>query len=218
MLAQMRSLVVSGQAQATGPLRAVRPLAGNCESPIRLEETGGRSNRPMLDTYVRCRKCEACLKHRRATWAARARSRIGAHTRTWMVTLTCAPDAHYRMLLQAESAARRSGVNPSEWTPDELFSRRWEQLGKEVTKWLKRVRASGCRFVYLQVVEAHASGLPHVHLLVHEVNTVSYRSLTSAWKLGFAHAKLVEGPKAALYVTKYLMKSALARVRASQDY
>lgn len=151
-------------------------------------------------------------------WAARARQRIASHSRTWMVTLTAAPDAHFRMLCQAEVAARRSGVNPSEWSEDEVFAARWREFGKEVTKWLKRIRSSGSKLVYLQVVEAHASGLPHVHLLVHEVNTVSYRALTSAWKLGFAHAKLVEGPQAALYVTKYLMKSALARVRASQDY
>lgn len=214
----MRSLVSSGDAIATGPLRAARPLHGTCESPIHIEEGAGRSNRPILDTYVRCRKCEACLKHRRAVWAARARSRIAAHKRTWMVTLTCSPDAHYRLLCQAHAAARRSAVDPASWSEAEIFAERWKMLGQEVTKWLKRMRASGSRFVYLLVVEAHKSGLPHVHLLVHEVGDVTYRSLTSSWKLGFAHAKLVQEPKAALYVTKYLMKSALARVRASQDY
>lgn len=218
VLRTMATLVRDGQAVATGPLRAARPLHGTCESPVHLEELGGKANRPILDTYVRCRKCPACLKHRRAVWAARARQRIAAHSRTWMVTLTAAPDAHFRMLCEAEVAARHSGVNPSEWSEAELFAARWRQFGLHVTKWLKRIRSAGSRFVYLQVVEAHASGLPHVHLLVHEVNTVTYRALTSGWKLGFAHAKLVEGPKAALYVTKYLMKSAMARVRASQDY
>lgn len=214
----MTSLVRDGQAIATGPLRAARPLHGSCEAPVHIEEGGGKANRPILDTYVRCRKCPSCLKHRRAVWAARARQRIAAHSRTWMVTLTASPDAHFRMLCQAEVAARRSSVNPAEWSDAERFAARWQEFGKEVTKWLKRMRSSGSSFVYLQVVEAHASGLPHVHLLVHENNTVTYRSLVSAWKLGFAHAKLVEGPKAALYVTKYLMKSAMARVRASQDY
>ena len=70
----------------------------------------------------------------------------------------------------------------------------------------------------LQVVEAHKSGLPHVHLLVHDKGDTTYRRLTDTWPLGFAHAKLVEGTAASRYVAKYLAKSALARVRASQGY
>lgn len=218
LLTTMRSLVVQGDAIATGPLRALRPLAGNCTAPVQITEAGGTYDRPHLDTLVRCRKCEACLKHRRAVWSARARYMIGSHERTWMVTLTCTADAHYRLLLRAIKRERDKGCDPSEWSSDEEFKRRADEFGKEVTLWLKRVRISGARFSYLMVVEAHKTGLPHVHLLVHESNGCTYRALTSAWRLGFAHAKLVEGPKAALYVTKYLMKSALARVRASLLY
>ena len=45
------------------------------------------------------------------------------------------------------------------------------------------------------------------------------RILEDAWKLGFTSFKLVEpASSTASYVTKYLTKSALARVRASVHY
>lgn len=215
---EMRDLIRDGLAVSVGPLHAVRPVQGNCTSPLRLAEKGGDRNRPHLDTIVRCRKCEACLKHKRAVWSARASHRIGLHPRTWMVTLTAAPAEHFILLCRAEAAYRRKYGNSPTWDPNEVFAARWNEFGKEVTKWLKRLRSGGAEFVYLQVVEAHKSGLPHVHLLIHEKSPVRYRDLTEQWKLGFSHAKLVEGPSAARYVTKYLVKSVLARVRASQDY
>lgn len=218
VMRNMVHLVASGDAQATGPLRAARPVHGSCLSPIQITEMGGRSNRPMLDTYVRCRKCPPCLQAKRALWSARAAQAIALHPRTWLVTLTCTPAEHFRLLNQARLAAIRSGFQPEEWSPSQEFAARWSQLGSEVTKWLKRVRDKGARFTYLQVVEAHKSGLPHVHLLMHELDALTYRSITETWRLGFCHAKLVEGTDAARYVTKYLVKSALARVRASQQY
>jgi len=99
-----------------------------------------------------------------------------------------------------------------------VFKARADELGKEVTKWLKRVRSTGARFTYLMVVEAHKSGLPHVHLLIHDQAATTYRALTAAWRLGFAHAKLVEGVSGPRYVTKYLVKSMMARVRSSLNY
>lgn len=218
LLRQIRSQAADGLVELVSPLRARKNLSGDCARPIQQTELGGTGNRPILDTFLRCRKCDECLRHRSRVWAARAKAEIEAHPRTWMVTLTCTPEVHYRLLLQAERAARLRGVNPSDWVASEEFVERWGQLGKEVTKWLKRVRITGARFVYLQVVEAHKSGLPHVHLLVHDEGDTTYRRLVEAWKLGFSHAKLVEGPAAARYVSKYLAKSALARVRASRGY
>lgn len=214
----MVSLVAAGDAIATGPLRAARPVHGSCEAPIQLTEVGGHHNRPMLDTFVRCRKCPSCLRHKRAVWSARATHEIGMHPRTWMVTLTCTPVMHFQMLESARLAAIRAGNRPDAWSPSEEFSERWSQLGTQVTKWLKRLRSHGAKFNYLLVVEAHKSGLPHVHLLIHEIEGCTYRTLTETWRLGFSHAKLVEGAAAARYVTKYLVKSVLARVRASQRY
>lgn len=214
----MRNLVVAGDAIATGPLRAARPVHGQCQSPIMVTEMGGHHNRPMLDTFVRCRKCPPCLKHKRAVWSARAAHEIVMHQRSWMVTLTCSPASHFQLVNRARSIATKGGFNPDTWSSSDEFAERAKQMGIEVTKWLKRMRSRGASFNYLLVVEAHKSGLPHVHLLIHEIRDCTYRTLTETWSLGFAHAKLVEGAVAARYVTKYLVKSVLARVRASQHY
>lgn len=218
VLVHMRNLVVAGDAVQTGRLRATRPVHGSCVSPVQVTEVGGSHDRPMLDTFVRCRKCPPCLQFKRAMWSARAHHEITMHRRSWMVTLTCSPTEHFRLLNRARHLATVAGYCPEKWSPAEEFSERWKQMASEVTKWLKRLRAKGARFNYLLVVEAHKSGLPHVHLLIHEVSDCTYRTLTESWSLGFSHAKLVEGPNAARYVTKYLMKSAMARVRASQRY
>lgn len=218
LVAHTRSLVVNGLAETVAPLRTVRTLHGNCERPIPLSETGGTHTRPTLDTYVRCRKCEGCLRQRRALWCARAASEIGHAERTWMVTLTASPAHHHLMWLRICKRERDNGADADCLPDDKAFAERWRELGSEVTRYLKRVRAGGSALRYLTVVEAHKSGLPHVHLLVHDMGDTTWRALTSRWHYGFAHAKLVEGPAAARYVTKYLMKSALARVRASKDY
>lgn len=218
VLTTVRRLASDGEAVLLGPLRAARVLAGNCEAPIRVSEVGGTYARPILDTVVRCRKCTACLRQRSAVWSARAKAEIEATPRTWLVTLTATPAVHYRWLLQACQNSTRKGVDPAEWRSGEEFARRWSEFGKETTKWLKRIRSTGARFTYLQVVEAHKSGLPHVHLLIHDLDGVTYRRLVESWPHGFAHAKLVTDARAARYVSKYLAKSALARVRASQAY
>lgn len=90
---------------------------------------------------------------------------------------------------------------------------------------------------YLLVAEEHKSGDPHWHLLVHEQSVLKpIRSdwLTKApreivegkpkpsqvdarWGLGFSHWELVDLDRVT-YVTKYLSKSLLARVRASKRY
>lgn len=218
VLTTVRRLAADGKARLVSPLRAIRNVAGDCDRPVHQTEVGGTYARPMLDTFARCRRCAPCLRHRSRLWAAKAKVEIEQQPRTWLVTLTATPAAHFRLLCQAEQAALRRGVNPSEWKATDEFAARWQELGKETTKWLKRVRATGARITYLQVVEAHKSGLPHVHLLIHDQGGATYRCLTDSWHLGFAHAKLVEGTSAARYVAKYLAKSALARVRASQGY
>lgn len=219
MMRVLTSLISEGQAVQTGLLRAERRLAGDCEDPVAFTETGGTHARPYLDTFVRCRKCDRCLNSRRKQWSARARHEIGENHRTWMVTLTLSPENHARHMMRVHSDLRSRRVPTGEVSSDEIFRLRAVEFGKEVTKWLKRLRAAGGRLRYLSVVEAHKSGLPHVHLLVHETEpSLTYRAMIGQWKLGFAHAKLVEGPAAALYVTKYLSKSMLSRVRASSAY
>jgi hypothetical protein len=59
-------------------------------------------------------------------------------------------------------------------------------------------------------------------MLLHEVseqNPVRHKLLAEKWGSGFMHAELVEDEsKAAYYVTKYLTKSARAKIRASEGY
>lgn len=97
-------------------------------------------------------------------------------------------------------------------------------IGRIFTLYAKKVRkslaGSDVSFKYLQVLEKHQTGLPHVHALFHEVQgQLTYRKICDSWTYGFSQAKLVsEDRKAAGYVTKYIAKSSLARVRASLHY
>lgn len=70
------------------------------------------------------------------------------------------------------------------------------------------------------MVEAHKSGDPHLHILVHEPEgPVTKALLEKQWNLGFSHWRLVGADrKAAVYACKYLGKEALTRVRASFRY
>lgn len=159
-----------------------------------------------LDMWTPCRKCEECLKNRRKYWASRARQEINRSTRTWFGTLTINP--HWRFVLSARSGKKD-------------FHHSYREVGKEVTKYFKRLRKAGHKFRYLLVMEAHKDGYPHVHLFVHEGSTpIPKRELQSQWKLGFTDFKLVDkiDNNAARYVTKYLAKDARSRIRGSQKY
>ena len=81
------------------------------------------------------------------------------------------------------------------------------------------------RYRYLLVTEIHngggeADGLPHLHMLLHEMpgHTLRERRLRIRWQHGHAKAKLVTEVEGAVYPCKYLSKDARARVRASARY
>lgn len=190
-------------------------LSGRCESPALLEYTGRPDpalephEKPLfLDAAVRCRRCAWCLRQRARDWADRASCEATSAVRSWFITLTLRPQDHYLMVCRAGS---------------DTFAARHRQIGREITLYLKRIRKeSGARFRYIVVAEKHKSGLPHYHLLLHEqpgCGQLRWKTLSSQWKLGFSKVKLVEHVKRGVtYVTKYLAKSAEARVRASQRY
>lgn len=141
--------------------------------------------------------------------------------RTWFGTLTLAPEQHANVAAACRVEARRQGDDFDSFTPERQFALRHKCIGREITLYLKRLRkeaGDGIRF--LCVAEAHKTGLPHYHLLVHEseATPVTYRQLANNWRVGFSNWKLVDDPRAAGYVTKYLTKSSMARVRASLDY
>lgn len=173
-----------------------------------------------LEIFAKCRRCAPCLKVRSLEWTYRAKRELAAAARTWFGTMTLRPGEHWLASARWEKA--KVGRKWAELSPVEQFQAEHEVIAKEITRWLKRVRKeSGARLRYLCVAEAHKSGLPHYHILVHEVSpleTVGERTLRHQWKLGHSKFKLVEGNGVAGYVAKYLTKAAEARVRASVRY
>lgn len=173
-----------------------------------------------LELRARCRKCDACQRWRGRQWTARAITETGRARRTWFGTLTLSPAALSDLTARA---IERSGCAAASYT--EAMARLHREVSEELTKYVKRVRkVSGARIRYLLVQEAHKSGLPHYHMLVHEGGdgpAVTYRHLATRWNLGFVRWNLIDGMdkgKAAVYACKYLNKAVGARVRASQRY
>lgn len=175
-----------------------------------------------VDVAVRCRKCPNCLRARAGLWRIRASREIEAASRTWFGTLTLNPDAHFRCVAKAAQALAAQGLSWDRLDPDDAFKERCKPLTHECQLWVKRLRKRAEGLRYCLVVERHKSGLPHVHVLVHETReAIRHRQLSDAWSWGFVKFNLVrdeEGPQAARYVAKYLSKSAATRVKASLRY
>lgn len=219
-------------------MRSAWDISGGCQSPVPFEMNGlprrlegGRHVRAKglphsLLLTVRCRKCAWCLGRRRNLWAFRGQVEIASAPRTWFGTLTMGPTEHALMRYRASSRLWRGGTDIELLSAREQFEELCKEFGVEVTLWLKRIRKKlKGKLRYLLVFERHKSGLPHAHILVHDIdesNPVRHAALTAEWKLGFTKFKLCEAigetAKAAWYVAKYLSKSCESRVRASLRY
>lgn len=171
---------------------------------------------------VKCRKCDQCLKERARMWSRRAIAEIAEADRTWFGTITLSPEWHERFAAYARQKARkRLGEDFEALPPGQQFGLRNEFIGREFALMFKRLRKAGLKFRYLLVAEAHKSGLPHYHMLLHEHDGSFVRKvvLDASWKFGFAKWRLVSADgREARYVAKYLTKTAAARVRASLNY
>lgn len=170
---------------------------------------------------VRCRMCDTCLDKRRRDWAIRAMSEIRRSHRTWFCTWTLAPE--FQSLFHARAARRalrRTGEEIEALPLDEAFTHRVSAIGEEITKLFKRMRKEGNVFRYLVVAEAHKSGDPHFHVLLHEQAAPMRKAyLDTVWPFGYSQYRLVgQELKAAWYAAKYLGKTKAARVRASLGY
>lgn len=209
-------------------------VAGNCTSPIYREiqfrdtksamyqdaDILDPSWRATAELEVRCRKCENCLRARASHWRLRALAETSGAVRTWFGSLTLTPEAQYRALCLARRESAIRGYEWEEMSEGQQLTWRNFMIAPEITKYLKRVRKeSAAPFRYILVMEAHKSGLPHYHMLLHESSPIGvrHRTLQSQWTLGFSAWKLAD-KRAAFYVTKYLTKSLMARVRASKNY
>lgn len=210
--------------------------AGNCLNPQSVWLEGappGANGARVYDRTVhrrgpqyvalktRCRKCTNCLVVRQLHWRDRAIAETTRSSRTWFGTLTLRPEEHYKVLAEAIKLSRLSQTEFAALSSDQQFSYRCKVIYRHVQRWLKRVRkVAGVPLRYLCVAEAHKSGLPHLHVLIHETGagqTVRKKVLQDQWLLGFSAMKLAD-PEAASYLCKYLSKSVAARVRASIAY
>lgn len=211
-------------------------LAGRCQAPRTIErhadpERQRPDSRLYLDRvdhhmtaimHVRCRKCETCLKARADYWRLRALAEVRSASRTWLGTLTVAPEWRYTLLAKARKACAVDGVDYDRLDAEEQFLIKHQECARHITLWLKRVRKnSGAPLRYFAVAEAHASGDPHYHLLIHEMDRaapVRQKVLGGAWTLGFSSFSLLRSNAGASYACKYIAKSSLVRVRASIKY
>ena len=223
-------------------------IAGNCAAPVLVQgayraygyvHVSHKGKPVTLHTEIetRCRRCDQCLAARAYMWSQRAMLEVRRSTRTWLVTLTFTPEEQHRALARARSGIDAQGVQFELLPRTEQFDLHVRELTRHATLFLKRLRkgiqgSTGRRgdtatwehppalFRYLLVAEPHKSGQPHFHVLLHELDElrpVRQKAIYAAWKSGFASAKLVnEG--AAMYMTKYTVKTLGARVRASIAY
>lgn len=183
--------------------------------------TNAPSSSYFLDMHVRCGRCAKCLRRRRRIWSARARAEVASAARTWFCTLTASPHARHLYELRAEARLRRGGTDFLALSAQERFAEWAKEMGRELTKYVKRVRKdSGAKLRCLWVFEEHKDGAPHIHGLVHEMHSgepVRWRILNQ-WPDGHAKFNLLTDPKQISYVTKYISKSARLRIRASLRY
>lgn len=205
----------------------------NKETPYpKLREKRTARQRVTVEAWVKCRRCGWCLKQRRKQWAMRAMNEHSLGQRSWMCTFTLSPELHWLW--------SRGSTNVEE--AFQLISKR---VSGELTKWLKRIRfASGARLRYMIVTEKHAkklAGLPHWHMLLTErTGSVTWEELAFRhectcetkcevvhnekhrrglqWNHGHSDFGLVKPDDNPAYATKYLTKSADAKIRASVRY
>lgn len=208
-------------------------MCGQCEAPYITEvyarPSKGESQRVIVargtehslcvELHTRCRKCANCRRQRALLWRSRAEWETTLAPRTWFGTLTVRPEEHYRAQCAVTAYLEARAIPTGEVSGDRLFQLVAQREATEITLMLKRLRKAGIEFRYLVVTEAHKSGYPHFHMLLHEVREpVRYRALEKAWPLGFSKWRLVADLKEARYLSKYLSKDARSRVRASLAY
>lgn len=195
-----------------------------------------------LEMLVRCRHCGTCRRARAAMWAERAMIEAEASSRVWMACLEFKPEVAFAMKARAQLRERARGNAWEALSSDERFRALQFQAGRYLTLWLKRLRKAGHKIRYLVAAEAHESGVPHYHAILHELGEpvrkccmecrrkqaagLPWRSgqgccWEASWPHGFTKFELVtsgDERRAVRYVTKYAAKNVAARLRPSIRY
>jgi len=244
------------------PFRRFRmEVSSDCEEPrgfelhSRLSADARKRALPIIvEGSTKCRQCDSCRDRRANFWRRRAEMEYSrAKGRTWFVTLTLAPDWHYQFDAQMSvpfykrdrkgtKRLVRDAYEISKMTGRELFAARTQEIGREVTLWLKRIRKELGSFRYLIVAEPHLEnpdsavyGRTHFHVLLHEYGELVPRhqcfvgkdgktyakedaKIRKTWQKGFTQAWVLPEAGAAGYLCKYVSKEAMARIRASFRY
>lgn len=220
-------------------------ISGNCERPhysefyarpsvdARLRKLNNVKGRivvtkdtqvPMtLELHTPCRNCRTCRRQRERLWTARAIDETKLAARTWFGTLTLSPESWFAAISRCRAREATQGIDFDTLPERERLALLHADCSAEVTKMLKRVRqlVPPGALRHLMVLELHKSGVLHYHLLLHETflgHPVRHKQLANQWPLGFSKWRLVKEEREAAYVAKYLSKSLLARVRASEGY
>lgn len=177
-----------------------------CSSPFRVKWA-------VVEEFisVRCRRCEGCMRVRQYSWMARAAHEQAFAKNTWFITWTYRPSVRKSV----QQRASELGKDCSHTVTQRLVA----AAGEYVSDTVKRLRKGGFAFRYLCVPELHRDGFPHWHGLIHDLDgDLNHEVLTAAWREGWSVVKLVRDANALRYVTKYLSKERLGRVRASLSY
>jgi len=203
------------------------------------EVTPSETWQPMVQLSMlgMCRRCPPCLRFRSWLWSTRAAIECSVANRTWFCTLTYRPSV---FLLRSYQAEQRYGAGWSSLSHEERLSLVLAECGRDLRLFMVQLRADARRDAaaalgvakrnapsatgirQMSVVEFHQSGVPHFHALIHERDPllpVRKRLLVDAWRHGFTKFNLVdESDGAPRYLSKYLSKDAVSRVRASPRY
>lgn len=172
----------------------------DCETPHAVElfsrdsVVHGKPVKPLtVVVYSRCRKCTACMERRRVFWSGRAITEYQNSVRTLFGTLTVSPENDMMIDALARIEHAEMGVDFDKLEAPEKFRARCAVGGREVTKWIKRLRATEDRptvsFRYLLVAEAHNGpkttdekrGRPHWHCLIHETDPAGLLVTADEW-------------------------------------
>lgn len=142
-------------------------------------------------SLVACAYCPGCRSRRSATWAVRLEDEELCWDRSCFLTLTISDEA--ALLPDAPSPSR--------------LRRRDLQL------FFKRLRRAGAKFKYYAVGEyGEKSARAHYHLVLFGLDKRDFVLLESCWKWGHVDIGRVE-PASIRYVTGYVMKAPLGRLR-----
>lgn len=221
-LAIVLKRAIEGGATPLGDKLWIWRSSGGCTQPVQIHYTAGRGGPSgVLRQYVRCRRCDNCYRARRLHWTYRAGIEFALAPRTWLLTFTLKPEEHLLLQYKADLKYRRSTGNSLLGVPTpEQFPFLAGEGFLLITKFFKRLRKNTkAPLRYMVTAEAHKSGLPHYHALVHETDkAITKREFQENWQHGFSNAKLVLEPKACAYVAKYINKANAGRVRASLAY